>query len=65
MLPNRTVKPTAAQQLAKALAACRKKYKHAKHKRAACEASARTRYAPKQTHGKAHKARKTAARPHG
>ena len=56
VLPNRTSKPT----LAKALAACRKKYKHNKHKKAACEASARKRYAPKKkSHGKARKARKT------
>ncbi len=66
VLPNKTSKPTQAQQLAKALAACRKKYKHKMHKKAACEASARKRYAPKKkSHGKAHKARKTTAHPHG
>ena len=66
VLPNKTTKPTQAQLLAKALAACRTKYKHKKHKKAACEASARKRYAPKKkSHGKPHKARKTSAHTHG
>jgi hypothetical protein len=43
-------KLTRAQLLAKALAACRKKYKHNKHKRAACERSARRKYGAKSSH---------------
>jgi hypothetical protein len=43
-------KPTAAQlrakKLAVALASCRKRYKHAKKKRAACEKTARHKYGP-------------------
>ncbi len=39
-------KATRAQRLAKALKACRKRYKHNRH-RAACEKQARKRYAPK------------------
>lgn len=38
---------TAAQKLAKALKACRKKYKHDKHRRVACEKHARKKYASK------------------
>ena len=40
-------KLTRAQLLAKALAACHKRYKHSKAKRRACERQARQRYAPK------------------
>ncbi len=49
-----TSKPTRAQQLAKALAACRHKYrsKKAKTRRAVCERQARKRYGPPR---KAHK----------
>ena len=43
-----TRKPTRAQRLAKALTACRKKYKHNHHKRQACERAARKRYADKK-----------------
>jgi DNA-binding beta-propeller fold protein YncE len=39
---------TKAQKLAKALTTCRKKYKHAKKKRAACEAQARKNYGAKK-----------------
>jgi len=42
-------KATRAQLLAKALAACRHKYKHKPHKRAACERAAKKRYAPPKT----------------
>ena len=52
-------KATRAQLLAKALKACRKKYKHSHAKRAACEKQARKRYAVKKA---AHKASKTAKR---
>ena len=42
-----TVKPlTRAQELAKALEACRSKYRHERKKRAACERSAQKRYGP-------------------
>jgi hypothetical protein len=39
-------KVTRAQEFAKALRACRKQFKHNKHKRAACEKKARKRYGP-------------------
>jgi hypothetical protein len=39
---------TKAQKLAKALKSCRKKFKHAKKKRAACEAQARKKYGAKK-----------------
>jgi hypothetical protein len=38
---------TAAQKLNRALKACRKKYKHYKHRRVACEKQARKKYASK------------------
>ncbi len=41
---SRTVKLTRAQLLAKALKACRKRYKHSKAKRQACERQARKRH---------------------
>jgi DNA-binding beta-propeller fold protein YncE len=48
--PSPPRKPTAAQlrakKLAAALASCRKRYKHAKKKRAGCEKTARHKYAP-------------------
>ncbi|HWG08120.1 MAG TPA: hypothetical protein VN672_03830 [Solirubrobacteraceae bacterium] len=53
-----TVKPkplTKAQKLAKALSSCRKKFKHAKKKRVACEKQARKKFG-------AHKAKKKAAK---
>jgi DNA-binding beta-propeller fold protein YncE len=47
--PTSKPKPlTKAQKLSKALTACRKKYKHAKKKRAACETQARKRYGAKK-----------------
>ena len=47
-------KVTRAQQLAKALKACRKQFKHSKKKRTTCEANARKKYGVK------HKAKKKA-----
>ena len=47
-----------AQKYKKALAACRKKYKHNKHKRKQCEATARRRYGPVHKPGKKHSSRK-------
>ena len=47
VLATKTHKPTRAQQLAKALTACRHKYKHTKAKRQACERAARKRHAAK------------------
>jgi hypothetical protein len=48
--PKPPAKPTAAQlrakKLAVALTSCRKKYKHAKNKRAACERQARKKFGP-------------------
>ncbi len=43
---NKTAKPTRAQLLAKALKACKTKYKHSKSKRQACEKQARKKYGP-------------------
>jgi hypothetical protein len=61
---SKASKPTRAQLLAKALAACRKHDKHDKRKRRACEAQAHKRYAPSKTTHKAkstaHKAKKRA-----
>jgi DNA-binding beta-propeller fold protein YncE len=61
-LPNKTVvkpKPlTRAQKLAKALTQCRKKYKHAKKKRARCEHQARAKYGAKKATKHKHKRRK-------
>jgi len=49
--------PTRAQLLAKALASCRKRYKHNKKKRASCERSAHHKYgAKKASHKAAHRA---------
>ena len=61
VLSNKTSNPTRAQQLAKALKACRRKYhaKKAKGRRVSCERRARKHYDPvkhKKTHGKAKKA---------
>ncbi len=57
-------RPTRAQQLAKALASCRSKYKHSRKKRAACERTARKRYGPVKKKAKkgAKKASKSDAR---
>ena len=44
VLHNKTVKLTTAQKLAKALKACRKKYKHNRKKRQACERRAHKKY---------------------
>jgi hypothetical protein len=49
VLPSKTIKPTKAQLLAKALKACRKKYKHARAKRASCERLAHKRYGAKSS----------------
>jgi hypothetical protein len=47
--PTTKPKPlTKAQKLAKALKTCRKKFKHAKKKRAACEGQARKKYGAKK-----------------
>ena len=59
VLASKTSKPTRAQRLTKALAACHKKYKHSKRRRTACEKTARKRYGPKQ---KAHTAKQTPSR---
>ncbi len=48
VLASKAKKPTRAQLLAKALKACKKKYKHSHTKRAACEKQARKHYAPKK-----------------
>jgi transposase len=40
---SKTKKPTNAQKLAKALAACRRRFKHTNTKRLACEKQARKR----------------------
>ncbi len=50
--------PTRAQLLAKALKQCRKRYPHAKKRRAACERSAHTRYGPHKKPVKTKKAKK-------
>jgi hypothetical protein len=55
----KSYKATRAQLLAKALAACRKKYKHHHTKRINCERQAHKRYAAKKT---AHKTTKTRQR---
>ncbi len=61
VLAKKTTKPTRAQQLAKALAACRKRYRHSKPRRTACEKTARKRYAPVKKKN-AHKAKKATRR---
>ncbi|HYM45496.1 MAG TPA: hypothetical protein VES65_04960, partial [Solirubrobacteraceae bacterium] len=53
---SKTKKLTRAQQLNKALAACRHKYKRSRAKRAVCEKQARKRYAAKKASHKATKA---------
>ncbi len=60
VLANKTEKLTNAQLLAKALAACKKKYHTRRpNKRIACEKQARTRYTPtpKKPKKAAHKAK--------
>jgi hypothetical protein len=49
---KKTHKLTRAQKLKKALAACRHKYKHSKHKRVLCERQARHKYGPPSHHHK-------------
>jgi hypothetical protein len=56
VLASKTKKTSHAQHLAKALAGCRRKYRHSKRKRTSCEKSAHTRYTPKKTARKARKA---------
>ncbi|HEX3911743.1 MAG TPA: hypothetical protein VHW67_13690 [Solirubrobacteraceae bacterium] len=51
-------KVTRAQQLQKALKACRKKFKHNKGKRASCEARAKKKYGAKKKSGKKKAAKK-------
>ena len=55
VLPTKTVKLTRAQLLARALKACKRKYKHSHSKRVACEKQAQKHYAAKKAD------RKTAA----
>ncbi len=45
---GKSKKPTRAELLKKALASCRKRYKHAKHKRASCERQAKHKYGPRR-----------------
>ena len=52
---NKTRKLTRAQLLTKALHACRTRYKHNRHTRAACERHARRRYAAKKPTNARHK----------
>ena len=52
---NKTRKLSRAQQLTKALHACRTRYKHNRHTRAACERHARRRYAAKKPTNARHK----------
>jgi hypothetical protein len=55
-LPSKTSTPKPLTKLAKALKACKKKYKHSKRKRAACERRARKTFGHKTTsHHKAAK----------
>lgn len=64
VLASHTKKLSHAQELAKALSACRKRYKHSRKKRRSCEAQARRRYSGKAT-SKGHHAtekHRTAAR---
>ena len=60
VLPSKTAKPTRAQLLAKALKACRARYKHSHAKRLACEAKARRKYGAKAARKTASSARKAA-----
>ena len=50
VLPDRTVKLSRAQLLSRALAACRRRYKHSRSRQAACERQARKRYAAHKPH---------------
>ena len=59
---SRAKKLTNAQRRAKALAACRKRYKHAKHQRAACERLARLHYSLGKTMHKGKHPRKAAGK---
>jgi hypothetical protein len=58
---NKAKKLTRAQLLAKALKACRTKYKHHKHKRAQCEKRARKKYTPHKKLEPTHKKAKQAS----
>jgi hypothetical protein len=61
---SKTVRLTRAQMLTRALAACRKRYKHAKAKRAACEKLAHKKYtAKKASRKKPHAAARTTTAP--
>ena len=67
VLPSKDAKLTRAQMLAKALAGCKKRFKHARSKRAACERQARKRYGAKKAAAHkttAPKATKTARHAH-
>jgi hypothetical protein len=59
----KSYKASRAQLLAKALAACRKKYKHHHNKRIKCERQAHKRYAAKKTAHKASKSNHRKGRP--
>jgi hypothetical protein len=59
----KSYKATRAQLLAKALAACRKKYKHHHNKRLACERQAHKRYPAKKTPHKTSKSNHRKGRP--
>lgn len=52
VLHNKTVKLSTAQKLAKALAKCRKRYKHNKHRRQTCERQAHKKYPTTKNHTK-------------
>ena len=59
VLPSKAAKLTKAQLLAKALKACKKKYKRKDSKRLACEKQARKRYAAKKaTHARTRAAKR-------
>ncbi len=60
VLSSKVAKPTSAQRLAKALKACRARYKHSHAKRLACEAKARRKYGAKAARKTASSARKAA-----
>jgi hypothetical protein len=61
-LPTKTVKPTRAQLLTKALKACEKKFKHSKKKRVACEKQAHKKYGKKAKKKSTRKKSKKASR---
>jgi NHL repeat/WD40-like Beta Propeller Repeat len=57
-LGEKEAKPTRAQLLARSLKECRKRFKHSKRKRRACEKRARKKYGPKKPHKKQPKKKK-------